>query len=134
MQVSIKINPTPQAIETDSNLFGRTVNPYNTELSPGGSSGGEAALLALRGSFLGIGTDIGGSVRVPAAWCGIYSLKLSIARTPDSGLQSWFHEGQDSILGIAGPMARNLDDLELYCKVSGLHSTIGRCSDSTNWY
>jgi len=106
------------AVETDSNLFGRTVNPYNTELSPGGSSGGEAALLALRGSILGIGTDIGGSVRVPAAWCGIYSLKPSIARTPDNGLQSWFHGGQDSILGVAGPMARSLDDLELYCEVA----------------
>ena len=105
-------------MEMESNLFGRTVNPYNTELSPGGSSGGEAALIALRGSLLGIGTDIGGSVRVPAAWCGIYSLKPSIARTPSSGMQTWFHEGVDYILAVIGPMARSLDDLELYCKVS----------------
>lgn len=112
--------PPHQAIETESNLFGRTVNPYNKELSPGGSSGGEAALIAQRGSLLGIGSDIGGSLRVPAAWTAIYSLKPSIARIPTSGYKFFYHDGMDHILGVMGPMARSLDDLELYCKVSDL--------------
>ena len=67
-----------------------------------------------------MGTDLGGSLRIPAAWCGLYSLKPSIARTPASGIQYWFHEGMDHILLVIGPMARSLDDLELYCKVSDL--------------
>ena len=108
-------------METESNLFGRTVNPYNTDLSPGGSSGGEGALLALRGSFLGIGTDIGGSVRIPASNCRLYSLKPSIARTPNRGVEIWFpHDGVDHIPGVIGPMGRSLDDLELYFKVGDL--------------
>lgn len=58
-------------LETASNLYGVTVNPYNRSLTSGGSSGGEGALLGLRGSCLGIGTDIGGSIRSPAANCGV---------------------------------------------------------------
>ena len=57
---------------------------------------------------------------MPAAWCGIYSLKPSIARTPARGVEIFFDEGVDYILGVIGPMARSLDDLELYCKVSDL--------------
>ena len=53
--------------ETVNHLFGRTLNPYNRSLTSGGSSGGESALLAFRGSPLGVGTDIGGSIRMPAA-------------------------------------------------------------------
>jgi amidase len=52
--------------ESINHLWGRTVNPFNRTLTPGGSSGGEAALLALRGSAIGVGTDIGGSIRKPA--------------------------------------------------------------------
>lgn len=83
----------PQAImhlETTSNIHGRTVNPYNRDLTPGGSSGGESALLGMRGSILvstpdnqgysdltrqGVGSDIGGSIRCPAAHVGIYGFK-----------------------------------------------------------
>jgi amidase len=68
----------PQAImhlETTSNIYGRTVNPYNRELTPGGSTGGESALLGMRGSILGIGGDIGGSIRCPAAHVGVYGFK-----------------------------------------------------------
>ncbi|KAF1832858.1 general amidase [Decorospora gaudefroyi] len=61
--------------ETINNLIGQTLNPINQGLSCGGSSGGEGALQALRGSSVGLGTDIGGSVRIPAAFCGTYSLK-----------------------------------------------------------
>lgn len=68
----------PQTImhlETESNIYGRTVNPYNRNLTPGGSSGGEGALIAFRGSLLGVGGDIGGSIRCPAAHSGIYGFK-----------------------------------------------------------
>ncbi|KAG4027999.1 hypothetical protein MFRU_025g00650 [Monilinia fructicola] len=104
------------ALETESNLYGRTTNPLNTALSPGGSSGGESALIAMRGSVLGIGTDIGGSIRNPAMSCGLYALKPSVARLPHSGL-SGAHAGMESIIGVVGPLGRSLDDLELFSKV-----------------
>lgn len=72
----------PQTImwcETDNPLWGLTVNPKNSNLTPGGSTGGEGALLALHGSLLGLGTDIGGSVRIPAHINGLYSLKPSVS-------------------------------------------------------
>src|SRR4051794_30259917 len=58
-------------VETDNPLYGRTNNPYNLERSPGGSSGGQAAIIAAGGSPMGLGTDIGGSIRIPATSCGI---------------------------------------------------------------
>ncbi|KAM3077271.1 hypothetical protein ACMFMF_005179 [Clarireedia jacksonii] len=103
-------------LETDSNLYGITTNPLNRNLTPGGSSGGEAALIAMHGSILGIGTDIGGSIRVPATSCGLHGLKPSVARLPHSGL-SGAHSGMESIVGVVGPLATNLADLELFCKV-----------------
>ncbi|PQE31249.1 hypothetical protein CJF32_00001847 [Rutstroemia sp. NJR-2017a WRK4] len=103
-------------LETDSNLYGVTTNPLNRNLTPGGSSGGEAALIAMHGSILGIGTDIGGSIRVPAISCGLHGIKPSIARLPHSGL-SGTHSGMESIIGVVGPLATNLADLELFCKV-----------------
>ncbi|KAH0838041.1 amidase signature domain-containing protein [Lanmaoa asiatica] len=110
-------NPqTLLSLETNNNIFGRTVNPYNRKLTSGGSSGGEGALIACRGSFLGIGTDIGGSVRIPAAHCGLYGLKGSIARLPHSGLLG-SHDGMDAVVGCVGPLARSARDLELFCKV-----------------
>ncbi|RAL64660.1 hypothetical protein DID88_001693 [Monilinia fructigena] len=90
--------------------------PLNTSLSPGGSSGGESALIAMRGSVLGIGTDIGGSIRSPALSCGLYALKPSVARLPHSGL-SGAHAGMESIIGVVGPLGRSLADVELFCKV-----------------
>ena len=68
------------SFECDSNVTGRTVNPHNTGHTPGGSSGGEGALIASQGSPLGIGTDIGGSIRIPAHFCGICGLKPSMQR------------------------------------------------------
>jgi len=68
------------AFECSNPLFGRTLNPYNDGYTCGGSSGGEGAVLAMDGSCIGIGTDIGGSLRIPAAYCGIYSLKPAHGR------------------------------------------------------
>ena len=70
-------------VETDNPVFGRTNNPWNLSRTCGGSSGGEAAILAAGGSALGLGTDIGGSLRYPAAFCGISSLKPTAGRCPD---------------------------------------------------
>jgi len=104
------------SLETNNNIFGRTTNPFNTNLTSGGSSGGESALIACRGSPLGVGTDIGGSIRVPAAHCGLYGLKGSVARLPHAGLQG-SHDGMDAIVGCVGPLARSARDLGLFCKV-----------------
>ena len=62
-------------MESTNPIFGLTVNPHDTTQTAGGSSGGEAALIAGGGSILGFGTDVGGSVRIPSAMCGIYCLK-----------------------------------------------------------
>src|SRR5260221_14351964 len=72
-------------IESDNPVYGRTNNPWNLDRSPGGSSGGQAAIIAAGGSPMGLGTDIGGSIRVPATFCGIAGLKPTAGRTPDAG-------------------------------------------------
>lgn len=65
-----------------NHVFGQCVNPLNRNLISGGSSGGEGALIAGGGSFLGIGTDIGGSIRVPACLQGLYGLSPTVGRIP----------------------------------------------------
>lgn len=72
--------------ETTNNIIGTTTNPFNTGLAAGGACGGEGALLALGGSRLGIGTDVAGSGRIPAAFCGIWSLKCSEGRLSGDGI------------------------------------------------
>lgn len=109
-------NPqTLLCLETNNNVFGRTVNPFNRNLSPGGSSGGEGALISSHGSPMGVGTDIGGSIRVPAAWSGLYGFKPSVARMPHAGLLG-SHDGMDNIVGVVGPLATSARDLELFCR------------------
>ena len=61
-------------METNNNVWGETRNPLHKDLSPGGSSGGESALIAAYASPLGVGTDIGGSIRIPSAFCNLYGL------------------------------------------------------------
>ncbi|CAG7853805.1 Acetamidase [Serendipita indica DSM 11827] len=110
-------NPqTLLALECNNNIYGRTVNPYNRSLTSGGSSGGEGALIASHGSPLGVGTDIGGSIRIPCAWNGLYGFKPSVARLPHTGLGG-SHDGMDNIVGCVGPMATSARDLNLFCKV-----------------
>lgn len=100
--------------ETSNNIWGATVNPYNTQLSAGGSSGGEGALLAFGGSPLGVGTDIGGSIRIPSAWCGLYGLRPSFGRFPALGIRSGI-PGQEFVNAVNGPMAQSLESIRLYC-------------------
>ncbi|EGO31021.1 hypothetical protein SERLADRAFT_359135 [Serpula lacrymans var. lacrymans S7.9] len=110
-------NPqTLLSLETNNSVFGRTVSPFNRNLTPGGSSGGESALIACHGSPLGVGTDIGGSVRIPAAHSGLYGLKGSVARLPHAGLLGT-HDGMEAIVGAVGPLATSARDLGLFCRV-----------------
>ncbi|KAG6844020.1 hypothetical protein H0H87_010588 [Tephrocybe sp. NHM501043] len=101
--------------ETYNHVFGRTTNPYNRKLTPGGSSGGEGALLAMKGSPLGVGTDIGGSLRIPSAFCGLYTLRPSYARLPYYGAVNAL-EGQESISSVLGPMANSMSGVKIFTK------------------
>ncbi|KAH7136258.1 amidase signature domain-containing protein [Dactylonectria macrodidyma] len=110
----------PQAImhlETESTIYGRTVNPYNRDLTPGGSSGGESALIGMRGSLLGVGSDIGGSIRCPAAHVGIYGFKPTAKRIGTMGHRA-MAAGRETIAGCPGPMTTDRDGLELFMKVA----------------
>ncbi|KAL2816394.1 amidase signature domain-containing protein [Aspergillus cavernicola] len=109
----------PQSImwaETENPLWGLTVNPRNPGLTPGGSTGGEATLLALHGSILGFGTDIGGSIRIPQSIMGSYGFKPSSSRLPYRGVPV-STEGQEHVPSSVGPMAR---DLASICYISRL--------------
>ncbi|KAL9077583.1 MAG: hypothetical protein Q9157_003307 [Trypethelium eluteriae] len=102
-------------LETASNLYGVTLNPFNTALTPGGSSGGEGALLGLRGTCLGLGTDIGGSIRSPAANNGVWTLRPSTCRIPVSGVAVPM-KGMEQILPILGPLSTSLEGIKLFMK------------------
>lgn len=99
-------------VESDNPVYGRTNNPWNVERTPGGSSGGEAALIAVGASPLGLGTDIGGSLRAPAHYCGIASIRPTAGRTPDQGRFS-MPIGARAVVSQVGPMAREVSDLAL---------------------
>ena len=102
--------------ETDNLLHGRTNNPWNLDYTPGGSSGGESAAIAAGLSAAGIGSDSGGSVREPAHFCGIASLKPTPGRVPARGhLPPCI--GPFASLGAIGPMARTIPDVALLFRV-----------------
>lgn len=108
---------------TDNDLYGATVNPWGDHLSPGGSSGGEVVAVATGMSALGLGTDSGGSLRVPAQWCGVASLKPSLGRVPDASvLPPEDHPLTMQLVNVTGPIARSVEDLETALRVlSGWH-------------
>ncbi|KAJ7492390.1 general amidase [Mycena latifolia] len=101
--------------ETFNHIFGRTTNPHNRSLTSGGSSGGEGALIALKGSPLGVGSDIGGSVRIPAGFCGVYGFRPSYNRIPYAGCVNSL-EGEDSVLSVLGPLSNTLDGIKTFFK------------------
>lgn len=110
---------TPEILmawETDNALYGRTNSPWDLERTPGGSSGGEAAAIAAGMSAGGVGSDGGGSIRVPAHFSGICGLKPTPGRVPSTG-----HfppsGGPFALIGVVGPMARTVDDLKLLFEV-----------------
>lgn len=114
--VKTNIPQTLMVAESSNNIFGRVLNPHNTLLTAGGSSGGEGALVAMRGSPLGVGTDIGGSIRIPALCCGTYGFKPSASRIPTTGWTIPMLEGFGTIMPGAGPLAHSVDALEIFMK------------------
>ena len=116
-QLYVKSN-VPQTLisfECCNPLFGVSSHLQSAQHTCGGSSGGEAVLLAGGGSVLGIGTDIGGSVRIPAHFSGCYALKCTSKRLSTKGFRATV-PGQEAIPGVAGPMAMRVDDLVLLLK------------------
>jgi Asp-tRNA(Asn)/Glu-tRNA(Gln) amidotransferase A subunit family amidase len=110
---------TPELLmawETDNPLYGRTNNPWDLERTPGGSSGGEAAAIAAGMSAGGVGSDGGGSIRVPAHFSGICGLKPTPGRIPSTGHYP-VSAGPFALIGVVGPMARTVADLRVLFKV-----------------
>uniref|UniRef100_A0A8C6T3I7 Fatty-acid amide hydrolase 1 n=1 Tax=Neogobius melanostomus TaxID=47308 RepID=A0A8C6T3I7_9GOBI len=108
----------PQALlnyDCSNPIYGQTLNPHNLQKTAGGSSGGEAALIGAGGSVIGIGTDIGGSARIPASFCAICGFKPTAGRLSSKGCKSIFR-GQKTVLSTPGPMARDVDSLALFMK------------------
>ena len=110
---------TPELLmawETDNLLYGRTNNPWDLSRTAGGSSGGEAAAIASGCSAGGVGSDGGGSIRVPAHFCGICGLKPTPGRIPATG---HFPQsvGPFAVIGVVGPMARTVSDLKVLFEV-----------------
>jgi fatty acid amide hydrolase len=104
--------------EADNPIYGTTNNPWNLKRSPGGSSGGEGAIIAARGSPWGLGGDFGGSIRIPSHFSGIHGLKPTSQRFTNVGTPSHlFSSGQNVIYPQPGPMARSVADLKLMMKV-----------------
>lgn len=99
-------------METHNKLYGRTKNPWRLSRTPGGSSGGEAALIAAGASPIGLGSDIAGSVRIPAAFCGIVSHKPTGRMVPNTGHWGPDDSGTAPFL-TSGPMGRSIADLSL---------------------
>lgn len=109
-----KTNAAEMAMDynADNPVFGRTNHPANENLTPGGSSGGEAVAIATCMSPGGLGSDLAGSIRIPAHFCGIAGLKPTTGRIPGEG-QFPPSSGPYSLGAVVGPMARNVGDLRL---------------------
>lgn len=102
------------SFESVNDVWGRTTNPYNSAYSAGGSSGGESALLAM-GGRIGVGSDVAGSVRLPAHWAGCYALRCSTGRWPKAGIRTSM-PGQEGVPSVYSPMARTLNDLTYFTR------------------
>jgi Asp-tRNA(Asn)/Glu-tRNA(Gln) amidotransferase A subunit family amidase len=117
--IVLGVTNTPELLmawETDNLLYGRTNSPWDLARSPGGSSGGEAAAIASGCSAGGVGSDGGGSIRVPAHFSGICGLKPTPGRIPSTG-HFPASAGPFALLGVVGPMARTVADLQLLFEV-----------------
>jgi len=113
-----KTNTAEMAMDytADNPVFGRTKNPHNHSLTPGGSSGGEAAAIASFMSPGGLGSDLAGSIRIPAHFCGIAGLKPTTGRVPGE-LQFPPSSGPYSLGAVIGPLARTVADLRILFRV-----------------
>ena len=97
-------------IESSNNLYGRTSNPYDPTRTAGGSSGGEGAAVGCGGSPFGVGADIGGSIRIPALFCGVFGHKPSSGLVPNTGMYPPTPGEAGRMLGT-GVIARRAEDL-----------------------
>ena len=111
--VKTNVPTTMLSFEASNDVFGRTENPHKKGYSPGGSSGGESALLALGGSRIGVGTDVAGSVRAPSHYSGVYAIKASMHRFIKTGSATSI-PGQEGVPATHSPMAKTLEDLETF--------------------
>lgn len=114
----------PQSLmlpESVNAIWGRALNPWDTSRTPGGSSGGDAAIVAARAAPLAIGTDIGGSIRIPATFCGVVGFKPSAARLSHEGFavpRKFGYNGQEGVLSTSGPLARCVEDCALFMRAA----------------
>ena len=107
--------------ETDNLLHGRTNNPYDLDKTPGGSSGGEAAVIASGAVPAGVGSDMLGSLRIPAHYCGLATIRPTVGRVPTTFIANDHPLGFDTalkgLISSPGPMAKYVDDLELLLNI-----------------
>lgn len=108
------------ALETNNLLYGRTNNPLNLDCTCGGSSGGEGALVGSGSSVLGIGSDIGGSIRCPAAFCGVVGFKPASQEVDKTGTFPPKYGFSDTMLAL-GPLTRSVRDAKLIYNIIGNH-------------
>ena len=106
-----------RAYETDNPVYGRTNNPWNLNRAPGGSSGGEASLIAAGGAVLGLGSDLAGSIRLPAHACGVHGLRPTAGRLTMIGHARIHAKSLSAIASQAGPISRSVADLKLAMSV-----------------
>lgn len=115
---------TGMLLETWSNVFGRTLNPRNTAFGSGGSSGGDAALLAMHGGPITPSSDIGGSIRAPAAFNGLYGIRPTADRVPKHGMTT-AAPGNVSIKVSCGPNCHGMADLKMLTNILLNHEAVG---------
>lgn len=110
----VKTNQPQTIMHLESHSFyGRTLNPHNLNLTAGGSTGGEAALVALKGSCMGVGSDGGGSIRGPSSMVGIYGMRASSSQLPTNGYL-WYENGSSGYYMSTGPMCRSARDITFF--------------------
>ena len=104
-------------LDTENLVYGRTNNPYDPKRSPGGSSGGAAAIVAAGGSPFEIGSDTGGSIRIPSHFCGIAGIKPTAGRVPRTGHIPFLESSAAEAFTQVGPMSRYVEDLALLLSI-----------------
>jgi len=115
------VPPLLSDLQTANPVYGVTHNPYRHGLSPGGSSGGSAAALAAGYVLAEVGSDIGGSIRTPAAFCGVWGLKPTYGLVSQAGHSYPGTDGFEPHLSVVGPMARSVADLDLLLGILARH-------------
>ncbi|GME86529.1 unnamed protein product [Ambrosiozyma monospora] len=103
---------------SNNNIIGLAKNPNKTDLTTGGSSSGEGALIRMKGSVFGLGSDIGGSIRCPAAFCGVWGLRPSQKRLSMKNVTSACQGAPESVICVLGPLARSAQDIDLFMSAS----------------